>query len=214
MKRCMGCLKDVRGDCCGPCRKRLFDGRKVPAVLPFARPEFDRVRREVSPDRLSISGVQTKISLALREGGLEMVASGGRYILKPIPQGEFQRLDIAPINEHLTMQLARQVFGIEAAENALASFADGEPAYLVRRFDVMPDGTRALQEDFAQIAGRSEETHGRDYKYDLSYEEIGELVRKHVAASPVALERYFTLVAFNYLVNNGDAHAKNFSLLR
>ena len=33
-------------------------------------------------------------------------------------------------------------------------------------------------------------------------------------AFPVALERYFTLVAINYLVNNGDAHAKNFSLIR
>ncbi len=28
------------------------------------------------------------------------------------------------------------------------------------------------------------------------------------------LERYFTLVVFNYLVNNGDAHIKNFSLIR
>ena len=35
-----------------------------------------------------------------------------------------------------------------------------------------------------------------------------------MAAYPVDLERYFTLVAFNYLVNNGDAHAKNFSLIR
>jgi serine/threonine-protein kinase HipA len=76
------------------------------------------------------------------------------------------------------------------------------------------DGTRSLQEDFAQIAAKSEETHGRNYKYDLSYEEIGDLIRRHMAASAVDLERYFKLVVFNYLVNNGDAHVKNFSLIR
>lgn len=74
--------------------------------------------------------------------------------------------------------------------------------------------SRCLVSDLAQIAARSEEAHGENYKYDGSYEEIGQLIRRHVAASPVDLERYFTLVAFNYLVNNGDAHLKNFSLIR
>lgn len=40
------------------------------------------------------------------------------------------------------------------------------------------------------------------------------MIRQHVAAYVVDLERFFTLIAFNYLVNNGDAHAKNFSLIR
>src|SRR5262249_29404083 len=150
----------------------------------------------------------------LREGRLEMVDLGGQYILKPVPQGEFERLDIVPINEHLTMQMARQIFGINVAENGLVSFEGGELAYIVRRFDVQSDGTRSLQEDFAQIASRSEETHGKNYKYDFFYEEIGDLIRTHVAAHPVDLERYFTLVVFNYFVNNGDAHTKNFSLIR
>jgi serine/threonine-protein kinase HipA len=168
----------------------------------------------VSPDRLSISGVQTKISLSLNDGRLEMVKRNGQYILKPRPYGTFQRLEIAPINEHLTMQIARQVFNIDVADNALVEFSDGEHAYLVRRFDVQRDGRRFLQEDFAQIAGKSEETDGRNYKYDFSYEEISELIRRYVAAYRVDLERFFTLVAFNYLVHNGDAHAKNFSLIR
>ena len=34
-----------------------------------------------------------------------------------------------PANEHLTMQIARQVYGIETAENALIFFNDGTPAY-------------------------------------------------------------------------------------
>jgi serine/threonine-protein kinase HipA len=214
MTGCPGCFKGERDTFCGRCRKRLFGGKKVPRVLPFSRPAYDEKKRAVSSDRMSISGIQTKISLVFKDGRLEMVGSGGAYILKPIPQGVFQRLPVVPINEHLTMQIARQVFKIEVAENALVEFADGEVAYLVRRFDVQPDGRRALQEDFAQIATRSEEAHGKNYKYDFSYEEIGDLIRRHVAASPVDLERYFTLVVFNYLVHNGDAHLKNFSLLR
>lgn len=214
MRSCSGCFKEEGDTFCRQCRKRLFEGKKVPCILSFSRPAYNAAKLTITPDRMSISGIQSKISLALRDGQLTMVESGGQYILKPIPQGEFQRLEVMPINEHLTMQIARQVFKMDVAENALVQFEDGEPAYLVRRFDVPPDGPRRLQEDFAQIAARSEETHGRNYKYDFSYEEIGDLIRRHVAAAPVDLERYFTLVVFNYLVNNGDAHLKNFSLIR
>jgi len=192
----------------------LFKGQRIPFILPFSRPAFDKAKLEIAAERMSISGIQPKVSLALNAGRLEMVESGGQYILKPRPHGTFRRLEVTPINEHLTMQIARQVFGVVVADNALVAFEDGELAYVVRRFDVQPDGQRLLQEDCAQIAGRSEETHGRNYKYDYSYEEIGELIRRNVATYKVDLERFFELVVFNYLVNNGDAHAKNFSLLR
>lgn len=227
MKNCPGCLKAGHDTYCLPCRKRLFGGKKVSHVLTFSRPVYDQARLAVSGRRLSISGIQTKMSLALRAGRLELTETGGQYILKPIPHGAFRHLGMAPANEHVTMQIARQVFGISVAENALVEFQKGsdpggqtpfgtasETAYLVRRFDVQEDGSRRLQEDFAQIAGRSEESHGKNYKYDFSCEEIGDLIRKHVAAYPVEMERFFQLVVFNYLICNGDAHLKNFSLIR
>jgi len=214
MRNCPGCLKEGHDTYCLPCRRRLFGGKKVSHVLSLSRPFYNQAKLSVTAARLSISGIQTKMSLALRDGRLEITETGGRYILKPIPHGEFKHLDAAPINEHLTMQIARQLFGIAVAENALVAFDDGELAFLVRRFDVQDDGSRSLQEDFAQLAGRAEETHGQYYKYDFSYEEIGDLIRKHVAAYPVCMERFFSLVVFNYLINNGDAHIKNFSLIR
>jgi serine/threonine-protein kinase HipA len=214
MTNCPGCLKEGHGTFCPPCRKRLFGGKKVSHVLTFSRPAYNQAKLAVTPERMSISGIQTKMSLALREGRLEMTEKGGQYILKPIPHGEFRHLDAVPVNEHLTMQIARQVFGIPVAENALVEFEGGEVAYLVRRFDVQEDGSRRLQEDFAQIARRSEEAHGKNYKYDFSYEEIGDLIREHVAASRVEMEKFFRLVVFNYLICNGDAHLKNFSLIR
>src|SRR5690606_6871413 len=46
------------------------------------------------------------------------------------------------------------------------------------------------------------------------YEEIGLLIKKFVAASIPALEKFFQVVVFNYVISNGDAHLKNFSLIR
>lgn len=214
MRNCPGCLKEGHDTYCRACGKRLFDGKKVSHILPFSRPEYNEVKLQTPAERLSISGIQTKMSLRLNGNRLEMTEAGGQYILKPIPRGEYRHLEAVPVNEHLTMQIARQVFGISVAENALVTFSDGEMAYLVRRFDVGEGAPPRLQEDFAQIAQRSEETHGKNYKYDFSYEEIGELIRKHAAAYRVEMEKYVRLVAFNYLVHNGDAHLKNFSLIR
>jgi len=214
MTNCPGCLKEGYSTYCQPCRKRLFGGKKVSHVLPFSRPVYNQTKLATTGKRLSISGIQTKMSLVLRGGRLEMTETGGQYILKPIPHGELRHLDAVPVNENLTMQIARQVFDLRVAENALVEFEGGELAYLVRRFDVQEDGTRHLQEDFAQIAERSEESHGKNYKYDSSYEEIGDLIRKHVAAYQVEMEKFLHLVVFNYLVHNGDAHLKNFSLIR
>ncbi len=214
MTNCPGCLRTGHATFCQPCRKRLFGGKKVSHVLPFSRPAYNQARLAAAGKRLSISGIQTKMPLVLRDGRLELTETGGRYILKPIPHGEFQHLAEVPANENLTMQIARQLFAISVAENGLVEFQGGEPAYLVRRFDVLDDGTRLLQEDFAQIAGRSEETHGNTYKYGSSYEEIGRLIELYVAAYPVEMEKLVRLVVFNYLVHNGDAHLKNFSLIR
>jgi serine/threonine-protein kinase HipA len=111
------------------------------------------------------------------------------------------------------MQIASQVFGISTAENTLIYFRDSKPAYLVKRFDVRPDGGKWLQEDFAQIKQVSKVTGGENYKYEGSYEEIGRLIKDYCSAWRVEVERFFRLVVFNYLFSNGDAHLKNFSLI-
>lgn len=138
------------------------------------------------------------------------------YLLKPPPRSfTIGQVDLLPANEHFTMQLARQVFGLRVAPCALLQFADGQPAaYLTRRFDVLPTGERLQQEDFAQLTGRSRATHGENFKMEGSHEEIATLIRRHVQASPPALDEFFRLTLFNYLVSNGDAHLKNFSLYR
>ena len=95
----------------------------------------------------------------------------------------------------------------------MIAFCDGELAYITKRFDRV-DGTKIRQEDFASLAQRSEQSHGKNYKYDYSYEQIGALIKKYLPAYRVEMVAYFKLVLFNYLVGNGDAHLKNFSVFQ
>lgn len=210
---CFSCLRDCDSYYCYSCRKVLFNGRKVKSVLEFSQSEFTDIKLRADA-RISISGVQIKHSLKLQKTKLILTETGGEYILKPVPHGAFLHLDQTPANEHLTMQIAKQLFGIDTADNSLVYFSDGKPAYITKRFDISESGEKYSVEDFAQIAQKSEESDGTDYKYDFSYEEIGELIRKYVAASAVELEKFFRLVVFNYIISNGDAHLKNFSLYR
>ena len=128
--------------------------------------------------------------------------------------GQFRNLDQAPANEHLTMQIARQIFNFNIPANALLVFKDGSPAYLVRRFDKNPNGGKYQQEDFAQIAQITSDTHGLNYKYDLSYEEIGELIKRYIPTYLIEVEKFYRLILFNYVFSNGDAHVKNFSAIK
>ncbi len=199
------------------CLRHLFQGRKVSHILPYPNPlthEQTAAQFIDNRKRISISGVQEKLSFLLEKNQLRLTREGeqGTYILKPIPR-DVKKVDQVPANEHLTMQIARQVYGLSVAENALIFFQDGTPAYITKRFDVKPDGTKWGKEDFATLAGRTSENAGINFKYDYSYEEIGLLIKKFVPAWRVEAEKFLALVVFNFLFSNGDAHLKNFSLL-
>ncbi len=200
--------------------REMFDGRNVSPVLPYVSLDSDRKTVELvakGNGRISLSGVQAKYSMVADKGMLRLTEEGeqGRYILKPAPTAPFI-LDrkYCPANEYLTMQLAKQVYGIDVAPCCLCEFGNGDIAYLVKRFDIRQDGSRYPQEDFAQLASLNRFNGGDDYKYDaLSYEDCGSLIVKYVKASPVELLKFFRLVMFNYITSNDDAHLKNFSII-
>jgi len=213
--KCPGCYKEIEEGYCRSCRKRLFDGKNVPILLDFETPKDKNLKQyQEKTMRLSISGVQLKYSLKLEGNRLLLTETNGQYLLKPIPPTvEIEKNDQAPENEHLTMQIAAQIFGIPTAENALIYFQDGSPAYLTKRFDLKSDGQKYLQEDMAQLSGRTRQISGENFKYEGTYQEIGKLISTHVAAALPAIETFFRVVLFNYLFSNGDAHLKNFSLI-
>jgi serine/threonine-protein kinase HipA len=185
--------------------------------LPYEQPQQSEEVTELFMEnrkRISISGVQEKLSFLLEKNQLRLTNEGeqGTYILKPIPR-DLKKVDQVPANEHLTMQIAKQVYGLNTAENAMIFFKNGSPAYITKRFDVKKEGGKWGKEDFATLAGKTKDNAGANFKYEYSYEEAGALIQKYVPAWRIEIEKYFSLVVFNFLFSNGDAHLKNFSLL-
>ena len=217
INRCPGTLAAGFTTYSRTCSKRVFNGRKVNHILPYASLQSNHNSEdsfEENATRMSISGVQEKFSIIQLKNKIRLTKEGeqGTHILKPIPSGS-KNADQIPANEHLTMQIAHQVFRIETAENALIFFGNGDPAYITKRFDVVTGGLKLAQEDFASLAGKSPQTHGADYKYLGSYWDLFELMRENLPSYKVESLKLFKLLVFNYLFSNGDAHLRNFSII-
>ncbi len=217
LKYCPGTLAEGFNTYSQSCLRNMFNGKKVNHVLPYEQPhQSEEVAEQFMENRkrISISGVQEKLSFLLEKNQLRLTNEGeqGTYILKPIPR-DLKKVDQVPANEHLTMQIAKQVYKINTAENALIFFKNGAPAYLTKRFDVKKEGAKWGEEDFATLAGKTKDNATANFKYEYSYEEAGMLIQQYVPAWRVEIEKYFSLVVFNFLYSNGDAHLKNFSLL-
>lgn len=196
--------------------RHLTGGTTVSPILPFESPSKEISRFNGNRGRISLSGAQSKYSVVVRDGQFHLTEDGeqGTHILKPAIT-DFEHCADSPANEHLTMQIAEHIFHIETAANALCFFKNGDAAYITRRYDVASDGTKIQQEDFASLGGISKERYGLDYKYTaFSYEDIGHLIQRFIPAWRIEMVKYFDLVLFNFLFSNGDAHLKNFSVVK
>lgn len=196
--------------------KLLFDGKEISEELPYERFDDNDTIDSFTDNskRISVSGVQIKYSIVTNGDALRLTKTNeqGEYILKPIPNN-LRNKEFCPANEHLTMQIANQVYGIPTAPNGLCFFRDGSAAYFIRRFDML-NGKKLLKEDFASLAGLTRKNGGSDYKYaNLSYEECVAIIDQYSSVPQVDKLRFFELLVFNFVFSNGDAHLKNFSLL-
>jgi serine/threonine-protein kinase HipA len=154
--------------------------------------------------KMSISGVQPKLSVRLTGKDsvpiLEVSGRSGQYILKPQVQA-FLNL---PENEELCMSIAGNL-GIDTPPHCLVHLKDGTLAYVVKRFDRA--GRRKIhQEDFAQILEKTD-------KYNGSVEEIGMKLKTVSEVPGLDVQLFFERVVFNFLIGNGDAHMKNYSII-
>lgn len=200
-------------------RRTLFDGHAVSHIFSEASPDTGTVEANEavkSVGRISLSGAQPKFSIVIDDDKLRYIREGeqGTFILKPRPTAyQIINKDFCVANEHVTMQIASQVYGIETAANALCFFDDGTPAYITRRFDVHSKG-KYKQEDFAALLGYTKDNAGSNYKYDkASYEECAEVIHRYVKATLIDIRRFFRIILFNFVTLNDDAHLKNFSLI-
>ncbi len=216
-KYCPGTLAKGFNTYSRTCLNRVFKGKAVAHILPYDSPASNSKTDELfeqNRNHMSISGVQEKFSLLLEKNTLRLINEGerGEYILKPIPSVG-NNLNQMPANEHLTMQIARQIYGIETDENAVIFFKNGSPAYITKRFDIKEDGLKLAQDDFASLAGRTPQTHCEHYKYLENYLELFQLMQNYLPTYKIEAPKLLKILVFNYLFSNGDAHYKNFSLL-
>ena len=126
IKNCPGLLTEGFTEYSPRFVRRMFNGRRVSHILPYNAPELDEEDQQLfmqNLKRISISGVQEKYSVLLVKNKLRLTEQGeaGTYILKPKPHGLI-RASLVPANEHLTMQIASQVYGIQTAENGIVFF--------------------------------------------------------------------------------------------
>jgi serine/threonine-protein kinase HipA len=159
-------------------------------------------------DRVALPGVQDKISG--RMISFPVVGTRGRYLLKLNPP-EFPHL---VENEAFFLEAARRT-GLPVASAQVLMDVDGEPGLLVERFDRVAaereEGglLRLAQEDACQVLSR----YPAD-KYRLTSEEVVTGLAQVTDAPVVAARELVRQLAFAYLSGNGDAHAKNLSVLR
>jgi len=204
--RCLICLGDLDAgtEYHVTCLDELFGAYVKPAIdVEVARLHTVGL---AMVGRTSLSGVQRKVSLSL-EGDrmtLRLAVARGQYILKP-QAGVFPEL---PENEHVSLRIARRV-GLDVPPSGLLRLKDGTLAFIVRRFDRRADGSKRLQEDFCQLAQRSPKD-----KYRGSAELCARVIKRYADEPIVEAAKLFRLMVFGWWIGDGDAHLKNFSLLR
>ncbi|MFT7463611.1 MAG: serine/threonine-protein kinase HipA [Pseudohongiellaceae bacterium] len=186
------------------CLLALFDTKVLPAIHVDMAKLHTLALAMVG--RVSVSGVQRKLSLHLdaTRSTLQIVGGPGGYLLKP-PAGTFPHL---PENEWTTQCLAALV-GLAVPPCALVALPDDSWAYIVRRFDRLPDGTKLAMEDFCQLSELPP-----CGKYDGSAEQCAKHVRRFASEPLIDLLRLYRQFVFTWWVGNGDLHLKNFALLR
>ncbi len=161
--------------------------------------------------RISLAGVQEKLVLTrMFDGGWGEPVDGtpSTHIMKPEIRGYPNTVE----NEAFCMRVARNL-GLRTASIETSEYG-GRKVIIVQRYDRLVDDSgrveRVHQEDFCQVMSippkqKYEEEGGP------SLRRIATVLRE--SARPDSLRRLLQATFVNLMVGNGDAHAKNFSLL-
>lgn len=156
--------------------------------------------------RLSLAGAQEKTPICVINGKIALPIDGSptTHILKP-PVKRFKQ---SVSNEYICMETARSI-GLSVPKVEIRHAGSTE-FFLIERFDriVKDDEIMRLQhEDFTQALG----IWAGD-KYNVTFKDCLQVLNQ-MTRPAYEKKRFISLVIFNYLIGNCDAHGKNFSLL-
>jgi len=160
--------------------------------------------------RISGAGAQDKLVACVRDGHVWLPLNGtpSTHIIKP----DIRNYPGSVENEHFCMKLAAACGHDVAACDLLP--LRGETYYVTSRYDrEIVDGkaVRLHQEDFCQVLG-IDPKHKYEAQGGPGLAECQGLLSALDLSSAERVE-FWGRVAFNFLVGNGDAHGKNFSVL-
>ena len=217
-----GLLVVIGGDCAGAVSLVVGDQVAAPDAVEWLEQDQlialldDLPQRPMLAQRdglrLSLAGAQDKLPVVFDGAriGLPLGSTASTHILKPA----IAAVEGSVINEAFCMALG-QAMGLQVADTEILAAGDRQ-VLLVGRYDRRRgEGERWLrlhQEDFCQALGIQPE---------LKYQNEGGpdlnacfgLLRRATRPSAPQVIRLLDAVAFNALIGNHDAHAKNFSLL-
>lgn len=191
----------------------LFEGIPVSPILEINNPAANIKGGPVSGS-LSVSGAQNKMGVLVDGHRLRQARPGEQstHIVKPTA-GNLYRLNIdMAANELLCLGLLRSIFDIPTSASGLCFLSNGSPAFITRRFDVSADFGKCHMEDLSSLAGIPMQGDSGQ-KYSGSYEGLAKIITRVSTAPLLDLRRFFLMVLANYLLCNGDAHAKNFAMI-
>ncbi len=157
----------------------------------------------MSVDAPAIAGAQEKLSPSMIS--LPFATRGRRWILKLNPPDK----ELLVENEHFFMNAAKAC-GLDVAKTHLVRDRHGQAGLLVERFDRQRSNRKwrgVQQEDACQFLDK----YPAD-KYRLHTGEIAEGLGRWCGAPAVECARLIELLAFSYLIGNGDLHGKNVSI--
>lgn len=166
--------------------------------------DFKNLRGEIFGSAATgIPGVQDKVSSSMLNAPVK--TKHRQFLLKLNPSEHPYVVE----NEHYFLTLAKKA-GLKVSNFRLLTDAHGEKALMIERFDrptTSPAGWLAV-EDSCQLLD-----HYPADKYNLTVEQISQALVNRCSAKSVAVLDLIQQLAFSYLIGNGDAHAKNFSVL-
>lgn len=197
------CVGDLFPVLPGASPSPLEHAREVPTALDQLSFGDQLERSLVSADEPAIAGVQEKLSPSTIS--FPFATRGKRWILKLNPPDKERLVE----NEHFFTTMARAC-GLDTSRTWLVHDRDGAAGLLVERFDRLREGRRwrgVHQEDACQFLNKFPSE-----KYRLSIADVARGLERWCDAPSVECARLIDLVAFSYLVGNGDLHAKNISL--
>lgn len=168
----------------------------------------------------SLAGVQLKFSVVRENDRFTLPLRGGpgEWIVK-LPE---PTRGLLPAVEHATMSWARAA-GFDVPEtqvvetsslSGLEAFVERgvEHAFVIRRYDRLPDGRRVHQEDFCQVLNFApSHKYGDHVGKFATLDLIARIVQQ--ACAPETLAELLERFAFVIAAGNTDAHLKNWSFI-